>query len=106
MLIAEMSAVSYFLSTTTVLACAATVLAFVVGTVLAIRRSSRRAGKRVLLLALLSVPVDLVLLILLALADAYACDTAEPNNADAPNVAMALRLHSEHHWRGAGDPRR
>src|SRR4030095_6148395 len=29
-----------------------------------------------------------------------------PNNADAPNAAMMLRFHAEHHWRGVGDLRR
>jgi hypothetical protein len=29
-----------------------------------------------------------------------------PNKADAPNAAMALRFHSEAHWRGVGDLRR
>jgi hypothetical protein len=34
--------------------------------------------------------------------------TAPPqsNKADAPNAAMALWFHSEHDWRGVGDPRR
>jgi len=32
--------------------------------------------------------------------------TAPPNKADAPNAAMALWLHSEHHGRGVGDLRR
>ncbi len=29
-----------------------------------------------------------------------------PSKADAPNAAITLRLHSEHHWRGVGDLRR
>jgi hypothetical protein len=32
--------------------------------------------------------------------------TVSPNKADAPSVAMALRFHSEHDWRGVGDLRR
>jgi len=33
---------------------------------------------------------------------------AEPwsNKTDAPNAAMAVWLHPEHHWRGVGDLRR
>jgi|ERR1022692_147482 hypothetical protein len=30
----------------------------------------------------------------------------EPNKADAPNAAMTLLFHSDHHWRGVGDLRR
>ena len=32
--------------------------------------------------------------------------STRPNNADAPNAAMALCLHSEYYWRGVGDLRR
>jgi hypothetical protein len=30
----------------------------------------------------------------------------QPNNADAPNAAMALWFHSEHRGRGVGDLQR
>jgi hypothetical protein len=30
----------------------------------------------------------------------------KPNKADAPNAAVALRFHSDHHGRGVGDLRR
>ena len=63
MIIAEISALSYFLSPTLCLACAATLIAFMVGTVLALGSSSRGLGRRVLVIAPFSVAVELVLLI-------------------------------------------
>jgi hypothetical protein len=27
-----------------------------------------------------------------------------PNKLDAPNAAIASRLHARHHWRGVGEP--
>ena len=36
----------------------------------------------------------------------YSHEETLPNKADAPNLAIAFWLHSEHHWRGVGDLRR
>src|SRR5258705_8293491 len=95
--LAEISTASAFLSTVIGLACGATLIAFVFGIALTVRRSSRRIGKRVLVIALLSVPVALALLIVLALLDASASDTVRAPNKRAPgNGGIALPVSIQH----------
>jgi len=70
MVFAEISATSAYLCTALGLACAATVIAFLVGLGLTLRRSTRKIGQQVLFVATASVAVDLGLAIIVAMLDA------------------------------------
>ena len=70
MIFADMSPINYFLLPALQVACAATIVALVVGLILVLRRPTRKKGQQTLFVAALSVAVELGLWIVAALLDA------------------------------------
>ena len=63
MILADVSAAGALFSTLWCLLCAATVIAFLIGLALVLRKSTRKIGWRVLFIATASIAIDLGLLI-------------------------------------------
>ena len=107
MLLAEISATAYYLSSILGLACAATAVSFAVGIVMACLRSSRTIGKRILFIALLCAALELGLLLALALVDvSESAADRKPNQAAAVNAPVASWFQFEHPWRRVTEQRR
>ena len=69
MILAEISTAEALQSTVWCLLCAATVIAFLIGLALVIRKSTRQIGRRILFIATASIAIDLGLLIILLILD-------------------------------------
>ncbi len=69
MILADVPASTYFEIPAVIIACVATLIAVVVGAVLALRAESRATGLRILRVALYSVPFEIGLLLLVLALD-------------------------------------